>query len=257
MKKKREKKNNNKVNIIVMAVFLIAVVILLAVEGTKLYQEYSNTTPYYEVEDRLTQVDETTLGTQYPIGWIRVQGTDIDYPLVYESISIYESGTDYIWTTYVPEGEENRMVVYGHNLRNVSSNPLIADPEHTRFEQLMSFTDYDFAKENQYVQLTLNGENVLYKIYAVSFVTEEGDTGYYTENKEEAETYIKQAKENSLYDYDVDVNGDDKIISLVTCTRYFGIDGPTQFRVDLRKVRDDEKITKSKVTTTDNYDIIK
>ena len=64
MKKKREKKNNNKVNIIVMAVFLIAVVILLAVEGTKLYQEYSNTTPYYEVEDRLQQVDETTLGTQ-------------------------------------------------------------------------------------------------------------------------------------------------------------------------------------------------
>ena len=99
-------------------------------------------------------------------------------------------------------------------------------------------------------------KNVVYLLPDDS-VTEEGDTGYYTENKEETETYIKQAKENSLYDYDVDVNGNDKIISLVTCTRYFGIDGPTQFRVDLRKVRDDEKITKSKVTTTDNYDIIK
>ena len=80
---------------------------------------------------------------------------------------------------------------------------------------------------------------------------------YYTENTEEVENYAAAAKENSLFDYDVDVLGTDKIVSLITCTRFFGLDGPTQFRVDVRKVRDDEKITKSKVTTTDNYDIIK
>lgn len=254
----RKRNKKNKLNTRIMIVFIIAVVILLAVEGIKLYRQYSYKIPYYEIEDRVEKVNDSLLGTQVPIGWIRVQGTNIDYPLVYESNSIYETGDDYIWTTYVPNGEgENRMAIYGHNLRNVSSEPLIADPSQTRFEQLMSFTDYDFAKENQYVQITMDGKNELYKIYAVGFVTNEEDTGYYTENEQEVETYVKNAKENSLYDYDVDVTGTDRIISLITCTRFFGLDGPTQFRVDIRKVRDDEKITKTKVTTTDKYDIIK
>jgi len=255
MKRNRKEKQMNR---IVMAVFLIAVVVLLAVEGYKIYQEYANQTPVYEIEDRLDRLDQVYLDTQVPIGWVRVQGTNIDYPLVYESETVYESGEDYLWTVYVPNGEgENRLAIYGHNWKNVSSNPLIVDPNQTRFEQLMSFTDYDFAKENQYVQITINGQNELYKIYAVGFVTTEEDTGYYTENTEEVENYAAAAKENSLFDYDVDVLGTDKIVSLITCTRFFGLDGPTQFRVDVRKVRDDEKITKSKVTTTDNYDIIK
>lgn len=257
MKKRREKKNSNKANMIAMAVFLVAVVILLAVEGIKLYQEYAGKTEYYTIEDRVETAKNTSIANATPIGWVRVQGTNIDYPLVYETTSIYESGDDYLWTPYVTKEGENRMTIYGHNILNVSSNPLISDPNQKRFEQLMSFTDYDFAKENQYVQITLNGENYLYKIFAVGFVDTDEERGLYTDDSNDMKEYIEQTKENSLYDYDVDVNSSDQIISLITCTRYFGNNEPSQFRVDIRKVRDDEKITKSKVTTTDNYDIIK
>ena len=38
-------------------------------------------------------------------------------------------------------------------------------------------------------------------------------------------------KKNSIYDYDVDVNKDDKIISVATCTRFFGLDDYKDFRI--------------------------
>ena len=60
-----------------------------------------------------------------------------------------------------------------------------------------------------------------------------------------------------IYNYDIDVNSKDKIISLITCTRYFGLYGKTQFRVDARMVRENEKIVKYKIETNQNYDIIK
>ena len=68
------------------------------------------------------------------------------------------------------------------------------------------------------------------------------------------DNYIKEAKEDSIYDYDVDVNSSDEIISLITCTRYFGLNGKTQFRVDARKLRENEKIEKYSVSTNQNYD---
>lgn len=43
--------------------------------------------------------------------------------------------------------------------------------------------------------------------------------------------YIRETKKNSLYDFDVEVDSSDHLISLITCTRYFGLNGKTQFRI--------------------------
>ena len=55
-----------------------------------------------------------------------------------------------------------------------------------------------------------------------------------------------------MYDIDVDVNEDDKLLSLMTCTRFYGGDSYS-FIVDARKLRDGEKQIVSKVSTNENY----
>lgn len=244
-----------KKNYIVLACTLVIMICCTLIIVYKFKGEDLPKDNYYQLESRLTNVDEVLYKNTVTAGWIKVQGTNIDYPVVFQNDFTEAEGIDYVWVPKRLLSGENRLAIYGHNIQNVSSEPLIANKNHVRFEQLMSFVDYDFAKENQYIQLTFDGEEYLYKIYAVSFAGSE-ERGYlYSGDK--ATDYIKEVKANSLYKYNVDVNKDDLLISLITCTRYFGIDGKTQFKVDARRVREDEKIGKAKVEKTSNYDIIK
>lgn len=238
-----------------MIIFIL--VILIAIVGA-VYFFFSKKSSYipFEVKERVEFVDTTSIAESPAVGWIRVQGTNIDYPIIYETPNAYRSGEDYTWVSHRPGAGENRLAIYGHNVQNVSSEPIIGDPKHVRFEQLMGFVYYDFAKNNLYIQYTHNGIDEVYKIYAVGFV-DDNEQGETTQNIEEVKEYITKAKENSLYKYDIDVNENDIILSLITCTRYFGMGDRMQFRIDARKVREGENYEKYSVQTTKNYDIIK
>lgn len=255
------KKNKKSVRgLIRLAVVLV--VLILFVFGMWMLVNYfmdENKPEIYFIDTRNEQALNTHLEDAWTVGWIRVQGTNIDYPIIYETVDAYNSGQPYTWTYHVPDQDETRMVILGHNVQNVSYDPIITDPTHKDFEQLMSFAKYDFAKDNFYIQISIPGEGeALYKIYAVSFRAYTDDTTdyYKKEDKEELKKYIEEARNKSIYDYDVDVNENDDLIALVTCTRYFGYDGETQFRVDARRVREDEKIVSYDVATTENYGII-
>lgn len=211
----------------------------------------------YSLESRVSNMDNTKILDSTTVGWLRVQGTSIDTPIVTLTDSISDNvDYDFLWLSSYYEDLENRKVIYGHNIRNVSSKPEIGNSEFIKFEDLMSFVYYDFAKENLYVQYSDYDGEGLYKIYAVSFNYNYLEYGQSYKDSE-LSSYIKKAKEESIYDYEVDVNDSDEIISLITCTRYFGLLGQTQFRVDARKVRDGEKIVKYDVKTNDNYEKIK
>ena len=115
------------------------------------------------------------------VGWVRVQGTNIDFPVLYAPgyDFSYETGK-FGWTEAKFKELNNIVYIEGHNIKNMSTNPLIADESHDRFEQLMSFAYYDFAKENQFIQYTFNGVDYLYKIYSVDFI-DESDLDLYNE----------------------------------------------------------------------------
>ena len=124
----------------------------------------------------------------------------------------------------------------------------------TGFEQLLSFIYPSFVEDNQYIAYTdVNNNKAIYKIYSVSLVENDQSASFkdiYTSAEQKA--YIEKAKKNSMYDIDVDVNEDDKLLSLMTCTRFYGGDSYS-FIVDARKLRDDEKQIVSKVSTNENY----
>lgn len=236
-----------------MYLFLIVILIIIILFFIKLFVKGD----YYKLSSRLDKINSYKVDDSYALGWIRVQGSDIDTPIIsVTSLVSADLKADYLWTSSYYEEKENRKVIYGHNIRNVSNEPDIVNKEHIRFEQLLSFVYYDFAKDNLYIQYTDGEDEALYKIYAVSFNDSSEEYGF-SYSVSEVGDYIKRARENSLYKYDIDVNQDDEIISLVTCTRYFGAYEKTQFRIDARRVRRNEKINKYSVEITSNYDIIK
>lgn len=212
---------------------------------------------YYSIESRISKIKDTKIADSPAIGWVRVQGTNIDTPMVIRTDEVEESvGYNYLWLSEYYFENENRKVIYGHNIRNVSAYPEVGNTEHIKFEQLVSFAYYDFAKENLYIQFSDGDDEALYKIYAVTF-NNLGDEYGQSYKKENLDNYIKEVKYNSIYNYDVDVTKDDELISLITCTRYFGKYEKTQFKVDARRVRENEKINKYSVESNSNYDIIK
>ena len=77
---------------------------------------------------------------------------------------------------------------------------------------------------------------------------------YYDENMDSRtkKAYIKESIEDSYFNFDIDVNSSDKLITLVTCTRFFGQKG-TIIKLDARMVREDEKVRNYKVSKNDSY----
>jgi len=246
--KMKSKFRQRRIILVVLILLIIAVVVVISFN--------SSSGDYYSPESRVEQVRSTIVEDSETLGWINVQGTDIDYPVVYETNLVYEGLKDYLWLSNRYSDGENRVAIFGHNIRNVSSKPLIKEEGHVRFEQLLSFAYYDFAKENLYIQYSHDSKDELYKIYAIGFYDQDEEDGYSLSDKEEIKEYINSAKKNSIYDYKVDVNEKDFLISLVTCTRFFGSTDKTSFRIDARRVRTDEKINKYGVQKSQNYDML-
>ena len=254
-KKSKKKKGNNKIIIlgVVIIVLIIVAIIVILLHPEK---NINKNKQYYEPETRYERASSTIIEGTQTKGWITVQGTNIDYPVVLE-METNNNVKEYAWVSNDYYDGETRMAIYGHNIRNVSSNPIITDSNHSRFEQLLSFVYEDFAKENLYIQYSHDDVDELYKIYAIGFYDNDYGLSYsYTTQKEKINQYIDTVRNNSIYDYDVDVNDSDMLLSLITCTRFFGVNDLTTFKIDARKVRNEEKIEKYSVQSNKNYDIL-
>ena len=195
------------------------------------------------------------------IGWLRVQGTNIDAPIIkYDSMEGMEevNKDDFLWNEYPVEKIQKRVNIQGHNILNLSAKPEVGLDYFTRFENLMSFVYIDFAKENQYIQYTVDGKNYLYQIFAVYF-DEVYNLDLYNPDEysdEEVEAFIQRSLDKSLYKYDVEVNKDEKVISLITCTRMYGNE-KKQFLVVGKMIDSDSKTTNYKVKENSNYKEVK
>ena len=195
------------------------------------------------------------------IGWLRVQGTNIDAPIIkYDSMEGMEevNKDDFLWNEYPVEKIQKRVNIQGHNILNLSAKPEVGLDYFTRFENLMSFVYIDFAKENQYIQYTVDGKNYLYQIFAVYF-DEVYNLDLYNPDEysdEEVEAFIQRSLDKSLYKYDVEVKKDEKVISLITCTRMYGND-KKQFLVVGKMIDSNSKTTNYKVEENSNYKEVK
>ena len=256
-KKKVEKQKNTKTVIVlglVVIVFIVAIIFFFLSENKVMSD--------FKILDETKKINNAKEYGDDIVGWLRIEGTNIDLPLVGAGngdVDVLKGDYDFAWTNAFPDEKSNRPAFISHNIRNVSSNPIIDDDTMTRFEQLMSYIYLDFIKYNQFIEYTNSeGETSIYRIYGVALLEDDQNSSYsdtYTES--EQKRYLKKVKRESMYDIDVDVNSNDLLLTLFTCTRFYGPNTNYSFRVDARKLRDDEEKVYAKVKPNENYDVIK
>ena len=241
---------------------IVALVVLMLLLGTLMFVQMFGSSKYYRVESReenIRKSKESDSDDHETIGWVRVQGTNIDYPvygILSQDFDYPVVSKSFTWSLNMDSDFHNAMIVYGHNVMNLGPYPRLQDETFIRMEQLMGFVYYDFAQENEYIQLSMNGGNYLYKIFAVGFMHPNELNAYPAGEFSDKvkQEYLKEIQEGSIYDYDLEVTEEDKILSVVTCTRFFK-DGTTyDFMVTGRLVREGEVIDQYQVRRNKNYE---
>ena len=248
----KKKKNNNKIYFLVITLILF----LLVVGGIRIMLSAGA-----KIDSRVEAIEKYQAEHQKHkvSAWVKIPGTDIDYPVLddIQAVAVEASeNMDYLWKNGTMDSLNKINYIMGHNIMNLSQNPKITYKDHVRFEQLMSFTYLDFAKENEYVQFTIDGKDYLFKIFSVSYPDTFDVVSYNDPNltEKDVKKFVNNSLKNSIYDYDIDVNENDTIISLITCTRMFYHE--KDFVVDARLVREGESTGKYKVEKNKNYDVV-
>ena len=259
-KKKINSKKGKTLIMETIAGFIIIILILLWLLCSKLT---GGGKTVYKIEPRGSNISSVKLSDDSgfdTIGWLRVQGTSIDYPII-QAVDDVEKDfpvelESFVWSLNYDNKYHNRIRVSGHNIFNLSSHPELHSDLFTRFEELMDFVYYDFAKENQHIQLTMDGKDYIYKIFMVGFVPSTDKSMFPIGDdysSKDMKTYLDIFKKYNFYDYDIDVSNDDYIITLSTCTRFYGINKDVELYVLGRRLRDGEEATSYSVSTTDVY----
>lgn len=180
--------------------------------------------------------EETTVPAAYDtyyaqnsdfVGWITIAGTQVDYPVVQTTDNSYYldhnfekeyegRGAIYMDKDCDAQSLDINTVIYGHNWLDT-----------TMFSQLVQYSDFDFYKQHPVVEFNTRFEMHQWKIFSVFITTASAseDNGYvfnyiypYMGGVNYA-GYIDELQKRSLYDTGVDVNENDKFLTLSTCTR--------------------------------------
>ncbi len=149
------------------------------------------------------------------VGWVSIEGTDIDYPVVQADDNDYyhrrdinkkrsARGTIYMdWRCTAVGG--SHLVLYGHNMKDGSM-----------FGTLKAYQDAAYYALHPYITYNMMGYKTRWRIFSVRMtddtllpVSFSGD---------DLAVYAQQIKEQSQYDTDVDVSQPETILTLSTCT---------------------------------------
>lgn len=243
----------NKTFLLISVIILLIIIMIFTFffKSFKDVNNYKNEKMILNFESRVQKIQELNESVTNKFGWLQIQGTTIDVPI----LKVVETSNDYShgWISSNSIGMKTRNVLIGHNVLNVSNSPMVNDELLTDFEDMMAFVYYDFAKDNMYMSFTSGGVDRIFVIYAIGFYDYDYDNAQGLNTRDEISDYIKMVRKNSVYNYDVDVNNEDNLLTVKTCTRYFGVDEKQQFVIDARELRSGEETIKYNVKKSKIY----
>ena len=155
-------------------------------------------------------------------GWIKIDNTNINYPIVQGKDNSFYLDKDInknylssgsIFMNYLNHGSnDENTVLFGHHMRNK-----------TMFAQLKKYKEKEFFYGNNDIVIEVeNGKVLKYKVFS-AYVTDSKDNYIKTnfDDKDQYKEFLEDIKNKSLYKSDIDVNENDKIITLSTCSYEF------------------------------------
>ena len=163
------------------------------------------------------------------VGWLTIQGTKVDYPVVqkaedndYYLNHSFDGSEDSAGTIYVDYRSDivnptTNTMVYGHNMKNG-----------TMFGSLKNYLQEDFFKEYRYIQFNTIYEHRLYQVVSVGLsevaYQDENSYRYYNfiqaNNMEEWQEFVDNVNSLAIYQSDVTLEPSDEILTLSTCNSY-------------------------------------
>ncbi len=153
------------------------------------------------------------------IGWIKINDTNINYPVMQSSTpnfylrKNFNKEYSYYGTPYISElcntDKSDNLIIYAHNMKN-----------HKMFGDLEKYKSKDFYNSHRYIQFDTLNNKVTYEIISV-FKTTPNDFDYqnYTDftNEEQFNIFMDKCKSLSLYDTETNSAYGDRLITLSTC----------------------------------------
>lgn len=156
------------------------------------------------------------------VGWIRVPGTEINYPVMQspDESNFYlrrnfEKEYSNLGTPYLQENCDIRtcdnLIIYGHHMLDGGM-----------FSDLELYKKEAFFEQHKYVRFDTLDELGLYEVMAVVITTAyQADSfqyyNYVESNELTFNTYVNECKQRALYDTGIDAEYGDKLVTLSTC----------------------------------------
>ena len=171
-------------------------------------------TKYNQLFDELSKVNPDV------VGWIKVNNTKIDYPVVQSTDNKYYLKRDF-------NKKSNSMgwiyMDYRNNIYNLSNNTIIMGHNikaGLMFGTLRYTTNESWYTnpENQIITFNTKIKNMKWKIFSVYSIPVTNDYLYANfGDLDEFKSFADKLKARSIYDFKVEINKDDHILTLNTC----------------------------------------
>ncbi len=162
--------------------------------------------------------DELLKQNEDVVGWITIDDTQVDYPILHSSDNVEyltrnyygdESRAGSIFMDYRNDITSSNLntVIYGHRMKDGSM-----------FQQLTKFLDQEFFETHRTFEYDTLYESYEAEIFAVyQTLTEFNYIETDFSSEEEYEELLAEIQSRSLFQTDIEVNADDQIITLSTC----------------------------------------
>ena len=174
---------------------------------------------YLSVPFMNVNFDELLKKNPDTVGWIKVEGTKVNYPVVQSSNNDYylshafnktSNQGGWIFADYRVNFKDfgRNTIIYGHNMNNKTMFGSIPN---------MLYDSYLNNSSNYFIKMSTPSSNTVWKVFSIYTIQPEV---YYLKTNFKSEPYDKflsTLKGRSIYDFGTDVTTDDKILTLSTC----------------------------------------
>lgn len=155
------------------------------------------------------------------IGWLKIEGTDISYPVVQGTDNSFYLSHDFLKKRAICgclfvdfrndlSAKEEHVIIYGHQMKDGSM-----------FKQLNGYKKEDFFLQHNRITFYIKSKKYQYMVAAVFVTNAEQSRDYYNylhkETRVEQMEYLKEMEKYQQYSTGVKLEPDDELLSLSTC----------------------------------------
>ncbi|WP_250674609.1 class B sortase (plasmid) [Paraclostridium ghonii] len=214
----------------ILNLILLVILLFSSYKIINKFVQYSKADKVYEKINEIKEsqqenpnksIDLSYINKDYR-GWLDVDGTNIHYPIVQTTNNDFYLDKD-INKNYLESGSifldfqndnfnDSNTILYGHSMRNG-----------TMFGQLKKFKDEEFFNNYNNIYISKPDGSILkYKIFS-AYITD--SINIYNkpsfDSNEDFNSFLDKTKKDSLFKSPVNVDSNDKILTLSTCSYEF------------------------------------